>query len=144
MILSYTSLGVPLHIATIVSILFRGLAFWLPFLIGFALLPTIQSFSSQHYSSHGIWHVRIIAFLVALMGIIDIVSAIIPTVFTAQQQTIDRIDPLLVHYGGHLTALLSGFALLILFVGIQRRKRVAFTERLLSFFLLFWSYSQRI
>lgn len=134
MILSYTSLGVPLHIATIVSILFRGLAFWLPFLIGFALLPTIQSFSSQHYSSHGIWHVRIIAFLVALMGIIDIVSAIIPTVFTAQQQTIDRIDPLLVHYGGHLTALLSGFALLILFVGIQRRKRVAFYGTIIILF----------
>ncbi len=41
----YTSLGVPASAAAIISLAFRGLAFWLPLLVGLILLRRLRSFT---------------------------------------------------------------------------------------------------
>ncbi len=45
MILVYTSVGVPVARATVVSLAFRGLTYWLPMIIGFLLLRRLRLFS---------------------------------------------------------------------------------------------------
>jgi uncharacterized protein (TIRG00374 family) len=47
MTLVYTSLGVPAPSATIVSLAFRGLTFWLPVIIGFFLLRRLRLFRTN-------------------------------------------------------------------------------------------------
>jgi len=47
MALVYTSLGVPGATAVLVALTFRGLAFWLPLLIGFFLLNRVRSFGAR-------------------------------------------------------------------------------------------------
>ncbi len=44
MALVYTSLGVPAATAVLAALTFRGLAFWLPLLIGFFLLRRVNTF----------------------------------------------------------------------------------------------------
>ena len=47
MTLVYTSLGVPASTATVISLAFRGLSFWLPLLVGFILVRQVKSFRSE-------------------------------------------------------------------------------------------------
>jgi uncharacterized membrane protein YbhN (UPF0104 family) len=47
MTLVFTSLGIPAERATIVSLSFRGLTFWLPLLIGFILFQRLKTFSGE-------------------------------------------------------------------------------------------------
>jgi phosphatidylglycerol lysyltransferase len=124
MTLVYTSLGIPPNIAATVSLAFRGLTFWLPLLIGFVLLRKVKSFRAEERSLAENWNVRIVAILTALMGIINVLSAITPSLMS-RLQTLEEVSPLSVRHGGHLTAALSGFALLLLSVGLWRRKRTA-------------------
>jgi uncharacterized protein (TIRG00374 family) len=44
MVLVFTSLGVPLAQATVITLAFRGLSFWLPLAIGFLLVRRVRSF----------------------------------------------------------------------------------------------------
>jgi uncharacterized protein (TIRG00374 family) len=48
--LVYISLGVPGETATLVTFAFRGLSFWLPFVIGFLLLRQVKAFRSEEHS----------------------------------------------------------------------------------------------
>jgi phosphatidylglycerol lysyltransferase len=124
MTLVYTSLGVPPNIAATVSLAFRGLTFWLPLLIGFVLLRKVKSFRAEERALAENWNVRIVAILTALMGIINVLSAITPSLLT-RWEILKTVSPLYVRHGGHLTAALAGFALLLLSVGLWRRKRAA-------------------
>ncbi len=47
MVLAFQSLGIPLAVATIVALAFRGIGFWIPLLIGFVVLRHTSSFSRQ-------------------------------------------------------------------------------------------------
>jgi uncharacterized membrane protein YbhN (UPF0104 family) len=44
MTLVYASLGVPASTATVISLAFRGLSFWLPLVVGFVLVRQVKSF----------------------------------------------------------------------------------------------------
>ncbi len=46
MVLVFQSLGIPAAIATIVALAFRGIGFWLPFLIGFLVLRRLKTFKT--------------------------------------------------------------------------------------------------
>ncbi len=124
MTLVYTSLGVPPNIAATVSLAFRGLTFWLPLLTGFVLLRKVKSFRAEERSLAENWNVRIVAILTALMGIINVLSAITPSLLN-RWEILKTVSPLYVRHGGHLTAALAGFALLLLSAGLWRRKRAA-------------------
>lgn len=47
MILFFTSEGIPLEIATVVTLIFRGIVFWLPFILGFFSLRFIHFYKSN-------------------------------------------------------------------------------------------------
>ncbi len=120
----YVSLGLPAAEATLITLAFRGLAFWIPFLIGFLLLRRLRSFTPAERSLAHLEHVRLIAVLTAGMGVLNILSASTPAL-ASRMAVLERYSPLAVTRGGNLTAVLAGFALLLLSVGLWRRKRTA-------------------
>ncbi len=65
-----------------------------------------------------------VAFFTAAMGIVNVLSALTPAL--VERYAILRIfSPLAVIQGGHLTAVLAGFALLVLADGLARRQHTA-------------------
>lgn len=68
--------------------------------------------------------VRAVALLTAAMGIVNVLSAVRPSM-QARLHLLEKYSPLQVTHGGHLTSALAGFALLLLASGLWRRKRVA-------------------
>ncbi|MFN2196341.1 MAG: flippase-like domain-containing protein [Anaerolineales bacterium] len=124
MALTFTSLGVPGAAAATIALAFRGLTFWLPMLMGFVAVQRLHTVSSQQRSLTEIWGVRFAAVMVALMGLINILSALTPSL-ASRLAVLERFSPLAVRHGGRLTAALSGFALLLLAHSLSRRKHVA-------------------
>ena len=128
MTLVFSSLGVPIERAAVIALTFRGLTFWLPMAIGFFTLRRIGSFRARPQKTRPIFHppdsVRLVAVLTALMGVINVISAITPSLP-------DRLNLLMrfpffeIRHGGRLTVALAGFALLILAGSLWRRKRAA-------------------
>jgi len=124
MALVYTSLGVPAAAAAAIALAFRGLTFWLPLLLGFLALRGVKAFSQSERQPAEGWGVRLIAILTAAMGVINVLSAVTPSLMR-RIQAFEKVLPLEVRRGGHLTAALAGFALLILASGLWRRKRIS-------------------
>jgi phosphatidylglycerol lysyltransferase len=124
MSLVYTSLGVPSGIATTVSLAFRGLTFWLPLTLGFVLLRRVKTFGTGERTLAESWEVRLASLLTAIMGIINVLSAVTPSLM-ARLVILEQFFPLTIRRGGHLTAALAGFALLLLAGNLWRRKQVA-------------------
>ena len=138
MTLVFTSLGVPAESAAVIALSFRGLTFWLPLLVGFTLLRRVRSFAATEAARPGgwslrseglerlssVWDVRLAAVLTGLMGLVNVLSAVTPSL-AERLALLERVSPLEVRLGSHLTAALAGFALLLLAGGLWRRKRVA-------------------
>lgn len=68
--------------------------------------------------------VRAVAVMTGVMGIVNVLSSITPSMRT-RLRLLEQYSPLQVTHGGHLTSALAGFALLLLAVNLWRRKRVA-------------------
>ena len=93
MALVFTSLGIPAERATLIALAFRGLTFWLPLLIGFLLLRRVRLFVAPEAGHPAgwqpqterlarltdIWDVRLAAILTGLMGLINVFSAVTPS-----------------------------------------------------------------
>jgi phosphatidylglycerol lysyltransferase len=124
MALTFTSLGIPGAVAATVALAFRGLTFWLPMLLGFFAVQRMHTFSPNQRSLTDTWGVRFAAILVALMGVINVLSAVTPSL-ADRIAVLEKYSPLEVRHGGHLTAALAGFALLLLARSLGRRKQVA-------------------
>ncbi len=125
MSLAYVSMGVPAATATAVALAFRGLTFWFPALIGFVLLPRL--FPTERREVRGLgrdWPVATAAALTALMGLINVASAVMPAL-TDRLDALQFYVPLEVRHGVRLTCALAGFALLALAQGLHRHKRMA-------------------
>lgn len=78
---------------------------------------------SRRFSLEGV-SVRVVAILTAAMGIVNVLSAVTPSM-RYRLRLLEEYSPLQVTRGGHLTSALAGFALLLLAVNLWRRKRVA-------------------
>jgi phosphatidylglycerol lysyltransferase len=124
MTLVFTSLGVPTEASAIISLSFRGLTFWLPLVLGFVLLRRTQAFKPAMRPSSEATGVNVAAVLTGLMGLINLFSAVTPSL-ADRLQLLERYTPFGLARGGHLASALSGFALLVLSVNLWRRKRVA-------------------
>lgn len=79
--------------------------------------------------------VRLIALLTALMGMVNVISGLLPTL-NQRFAWLEIYSPLLVRRGGHLAAVLAGFALLLLANGLWRHKQTAW---LLALVILLFS-----
>lgn len=132
--LVYTSMGMPAAAGTAVTLSFRGLSFWLPMLLGFFLLRQLSMFSSSERALAESGQVRFIAILTALMGILNVFSVFQPELF-ARVALLAQYSPVAVRQNGAITAILTGFALLVLAYGLWRHKRMAWMLTLLVLLL---------
>jgi hypothetical protein len=98
MVLVFTSLGVPAEVATTVSLAFRGLTFWLPLALGFILLRRVSSFGASKQSLAQNWGVRIVAILTVIMGLVNLLSSVTPSLMACP--AVGGISPLQVRRGG--------------------------------------------
>ncbi len=89
-----------------------------------ALRQKLQSLAAWWRFRSEWWGVRLLAALTALMGVINVLSAITPAL-AGRLALLEQVLPLEVRRGSRLTATLAGFALLLLAVNLWRRKRVA-------------------
>lgn len=76
--LVYTSPGLPVAEATVITLAFRGPAFWIPFLLGFALLRRLPVFTPPQRGLAQLSQVRLIAMLTGSMGLLNVLSASTP------------------------------------------------------------------
>lgn len=120
----FTTFGVPIAVATIVVLAYRGLSFWLPLLAGFFLLQRLKSLGAEEQALTELWSVRVVALLTGLAGAINLLSALTPDVIQ-ELQAFAPYAPLPARVGGQLGVILSGFVLLLLASALWRRKRVA-------------------
>ncbi len=120
----YTSLGLPLAKATVISLAFRGMTFWLPMVAGFFLLRRLKLFTPSERSLTERGQPHFVAIATAIMGLINVVSGVMPGL-AERVQVIASFSPLEVRHGGHMTSVLAGFALLLLARGLWRRKETA-------------------
>ena len=74
--------------------------------------------------------VRVVALLTAAMGVVNVLSAVRPSM-QQRLHLLEKYSPLQVTHGGHLTSALAGFALVLLASGLWRRKLVAWLFALL-------------
>lgn len=74
----YSSLGLPLATATVISLTFRGFTFWLPMLAGFFLLRRLKLFTPAERSLAEREEPHIVAIATAVMGVINVLSGAIP------------------------------------------------------------------
>jgi len=70
------------------------------------------------------WSAPVIAIGTALMGVVNLLSGIFPSL-PERVSELRQVLPLEVRHGGHLTSVLAGFALLMLSLNLGRRKQVA-------------------
>ncbi len=120
----YVSLGLPIAAATIISLTFRGLSFWFPMLIGFIMLRRLTLFRAPERSLAEQEQTHLAAIITAVMGIVNLLSGATPGL-AYRVQLLVHYSPLQIRHGGHLTAVLAGFALLVLAQGLWRRKQTA-------------------
>jgi phosphatidylglycerol lysyltransferase len=76
--------------------------------------------------------VHLVALLTAAMGVINVLSAVTPSI-KDRLRLLEAYSPFSVTSGGHLTSALAGFALLLLSVSLWRRKQMGWT---LTFIIL--------
>ncbi len=119
-----TSLGIPAAVATTVTLAFRGLTFWIPMLLGFLAVQRLHNIQPEKRALTEIWGVRFAAILVGLMGVVNLISAVTPSL-ADRLRVLEQYSPLEVRQGGHLSAALAGFALLVLAGYLARRKSAA-------------------
>lgn len=118
------SFGALLPQATAISLVFRGLSFWIPMLLGFILLRRVGVFQPGVRSARmEVLTVRAAAVMTALVGVVDIVSAVTPGI-AARMAHLAQVLPVHIHYG-HLAAALAGIGLILVSRGLWRRQRVA-------------------
>ncbi|MDP3629768.1 MAG: flippase-like domain-containing protein [Actinomycetota bacterium] len=118
------SFGAALPQATAISLVFRGMSFWLPLLLGFLLLRRVSTFQPARRSEGAeTFAVRAAAVMAALVGVIDVLSAVTPSI-RARVLALEAYLPVHVHYG-HLSAAIAGLGLIFLSRGLWRRKRSA-------------------
>lgn len=118
--LAMHALGVPLGKATAVALAFRGLAFYMPLAVGVALvgLSRLRPALSLRVVP------RLMALLAVTVGGVDVLSAVQPALMERRTALVRALPEFFAH-GSRLAAAFAGFALLVLSVGLWRRKRAA-------------------
>ena len=122
--LMYASLGMAVDQGVIITFAFRGVTFWVPMLTGFLLLRQLQMFGGRGRTLAESGQARLASVLTALMGLINVISAIQPSLLEPIA-ALTQFSPLTVQESGRVTAVFTGFMLLLLARGLWRHKRAA-------------------
>jgi uncharacterized protein (TIRG00374 family) len=132
------SFGIEAGTATIISLAFRGLTFWIPLFLGFVTLRRTAVFKSGgdavEFAKSGKAVARLTAVLVAIAGVLSIASALTPSIaqrvarIPVVAEQLQRFYPLIPSYlqagSAAITALL-GVALIVSAWGLWRRNMTA-------------------
>lgn len=118
------SLGVPAATAAAISLTFRGLTFWLPFLAGFALLPRVSTFRADRARATSEFPAKAAAVFVFAIGAMNILSASTPGL-RARVALLETFVPFGIQ-ASHIAAALAGVALVMLSRGLWRHKHAAY------------------
>ena len=129
-----TANGCSLATATAIALVYRGIMFWIPFVIGAALLSQSGFFQSkkdateQQKAKDVAW---ISGTLVGIIGIVNIGLNIIPAFFSPYSQLVEWVDFHELFAGPSI--LMFGILCLVLAFGLIKRYRIvwAFTTALL-------------
>ncbi len=122
--LTLIGFGITSAVATIVVLAYRGLAFWMPMLLGFFMLQRLRSLGGKERALRELWNVRIVAILTALMGLVNVVSVTYPAL-ARDLRPVTQFAPLQLRRGGQVGAMLTGLILFLLAGALWRRKRTA-------------------
>lgn len=120
----YYALGVPLGTAALVALAWRGLAFWIPVAVGFALLRRAAPYGLRARSRAEASGVRAMALMVAMLGVVSVLSAVAPSA-GARLTAMRHVLPHYAEHGFRTLEALTGYALLLLAGNLWRRKRMA-------------------
>jgi phosphatidylglycerol lysyltransferase len=134
MVLVLGSFGMVSESATVITLAFRGLSFWLPLLIGFILLRQLRMFNPKAKPYSDSTSIYLVSFLTFMMSVANVVSALRITL-PSNLTWFFRFLPLEVQRGGSLTAALAGFGLMVLTYGLLRRKRIAWVAAIILLFM---------
>ncbi|MCR2037185.1 lysylphosphatidylglycerol synthase transmembrane domain-containing protein [Adlercreutzia caecimuris] len=121
-----TASGCSLATATAIALVYRGIMFWIPFCIGAVLLSQSGFFSSKKTATEEQKHKDIgwiAGTLVAIIGLVNIGLAFIPSSFAPYTMLTSWIDMSTVFVGGPL--IIGSMLLLVLAVGLVLRFRTA-------------------
>ena len=118
------SFGAPPATAAAISLTFRGLTFWLPFLAGFVLLSRVSTFRDDRGQAASEFPAKAAAAVVFIVGVINILSASTPGL-AYRMALLESFLPFGVQ-AGHLAAVLAGIALIMLSRGLWHHKRSAY------------------
>ena len=135
----FARFGISGAVATVVVLAYRGLSFWLPLLVGFFLLQRLKSLGARERALTEVWSVRLVALLAAVLGVINVVTALLPGL-ASELQPVTQYAPLQVGRGRVMGATVSGFALLLLARALWRRKWTAWALTLLVLLVSLGSY----
>lgn len=122
--LMYAALDVPVDQGVIITFAFRGVTFWVPMLTGFLLLRQLQMFGGRGRTLAESGQARLASVLTALMGLINVLSAVHPALLTPIA-ALAELSPIAMRESGRVTAVFTGFMLLLLARGLWRYKRAA-------------------
>ncbi|MCS7221036.1 MAG: phosphatidylglycerol lysyltransferase domain-containing protein [Anaerolineae bacterium] len=92
--------------------------------VSFSSLRRVRSFIAEVRSCTGKRSVQIAALLTGLMGFINVLSSVTPSL-ADRLELLRRFLPLVVRHGSHFATTIAGFALLLLARGLWRRKHIA-------------------
>jgi len=87
------------------------------------LAGTSLEMMKPKFSLSKITIVKLISLLTAAMGIVNVLSAVTPSL-KDRLKLLEQYSPFGISHGGHLTSALAGFALLLLAISLWRRKRI--------------------
>ena len=121
-----TASGCSLATATAIALVYRGIMFWIPFCIGAVLLSQSGFFASKKTATEEQKHKDIgwiAGTLVAIIGLVNIGLAFIPSSFAPYTMLTSWIDMSTVFVGGPL--IIGSMLLLVLAVGLVLRFRTA-------------------
>jgi phosphatidylglycerol lysyltransferase len=91
-------------------------------LLSWLNVPVTSATGKLRYRNRlGLWTIALLTFV---MGIVNLVSAVVPTL-PARREWLEPFFPFYIRSSGRIFAALAGFALIILAANLLRRKRVA-------------------
>lgn len=139
MTLTFVSLGIPSGPAAAVTLVFRGMIFWLPVVLGFVFLKKVKTFEDSDQPPIAGKGAHIPAALVAGMGLYNLLWAIAPDL-AGRLGMAGSLNPFFTDKSGALATVLYGFALLVLASGLWRGKRYAWRVLLVGLILAAFVY----
>ncbi|HEY3328969.1 MAG TPA: flippase-like domain-containing protein [Capsulimonadaceae bacterium] len=135
MALTFIAAHLDHHASWSIALAFRAFAFWIPMLCGVFCLRALGRDKRRRGKTHSN-NVQLSALLIGIMGVVNVVSAVHPTLrYRFHILHHELALPLDISHGSRLTAALAGFFLLLVARGLLRRKRAAWVLAIVALFI---------